>query len=148
MPKPILVSDAVVEVSFGTDSQLGASPTPASPSTAYTCQAKSLRASIQSSTIDISTLCSDVIETLETRKTGTLEIELYVDATTGPIFRDKVGFLCKVEVDLDGAGSIAGMTKIYNGLVTDATLNLTPGEVSTETATITLGGFGFTTVVS
>ena len=148
MPKPILVSDAVVEVSFGTDSQLGASPTPASPSTAYTCQAKSLRASIQSSTIDISTLCSDVIETLETRKTGTLEIELYVDSTTGPIFRDKVGFLCKVEVDLDGAGSIAGMTKIYNGLVTDATLNLTPGEVSTETATITLGGFGFTTVTS
>ena len=148
MPKPILVSDAVVEVSFGTDSQLGASPTPASPSTAYTGQAKSLRASIQSSTIDISTLCSDVIETLETRKTGTLEIELYVDSTTGPIFRDKVGYLCKVEVDLDGAGSIAGMTKIYNGLVTDATLNLTPGEVSTETATITLGGFGFTTVTS
>ena len=148
MPKPILVSDAVVEVSFGTDSQLGSSPTPASPTTAYTCQAKSLRASIQSSTIDISTLCSDVIETLETRKTGTLEIELYVDATTGPIFRDKVGFLCKVEVDLDGAGSIAGMTKIYNGLVTDATLNLTPGEVSTETATITLGGFGFTSVTS
>ena len=148
MPKPILVSDAVVEVSFGTDSQLGSSPVPAAPTTAYTCQAKSLRASIQSSTIDISTLCSDVIETLETRKTGTLEIELYVDATTGPIFRDKVGFLCKVEVDLDGAGSIAGMTKIYNGLVTDATLNLTPGEVSTETATITLGGFGFTTVTS
>ena len=148
MPKPILVSDAIVEISFGTDSQLGASPTPASPSTAYTCQAKSLRASIQSSTIDISTLCSDVIETLETRKTGTLEIELYVDATTGPIFRDKVGFLCKVEVDLDGAGTVASMTKTFNGLVTDATLNLTPGEVSTETATITLGGFGFTTVVS
>ena len=148
MPKPILVSDAIVEISFGTDSQLGASPVPAAPSTGYTCQAKSLRASIQSSTIDISTLCSDVIETLETRKTGTLEIELYVDATTGPIFRDKVGYLCKVEVDLDGAGSIAGMTKIYNGLVTDATLNLTPGEVSTETATITLGGFGFTSVTS
>ena len=148
MPKPILVSDAVVEVSFGTDSQLGASPTPASPSTAYTCQAKSLRASIQSSTIDISTLCSDVIETLETRKTGTLEIELYVDSTTGPIFRDKVGFLCKVEVDLDGAGTVASMTKTFNGLVTDATLNLTPGEVSTETATITLGGFGFTSVTS
>ena len=148
MPKPILVSDAVVEVSFGTDSQLGASPTPASPSTAYTCQAKSLRASIQSSTIDISTLCSDVIETLETRKTGTLEIELYVDSTTGPIFRDKVGYLCKVEVDLDGAGTVASMTKTFNGLVTDATLNLTPGEVSTETATITLGGFGFTSVTS
>jgi hypothetical protein len=148
MPKPILVSDAVVEISFGTDPQLGASPTPAAPSTGYTCQSKSLRASIQSSTIDISTLCSDVIETLETRKTGTVEIELYVDATTGPIFRDKVGYLCKVEVDLDGAGTVSSMTKTFNGLVTDATLNLTPGEVSTETATISLGGFGFTTVVS
>jgi hypothetical protein len=135
MPAPILVSNATVEVSFGTDAQLGASPTPASPSTAYTCQSKSVRA-------------STVIETLETRKTGTLEIELYVDKTTGPIFRDKVGYLCKVEIDLDGAGTVASMTKIYNGLVTDATINLTPGEVSTETATITLGGFGFTTVVS
>jgi hypothetical protein len=148
MPAPILVSNATVKVSFGTDAQLGASPTPASPSTAYTCQSKSVRASIQSSTIDLSTLCSTVIETLETRKTGTLEIELYVDKTTGPIFRDKVGFLCKVEIDLDGAGTVASMTKIYNGLVTDATINLTPGEVSTETATITLGAFGFTTVVS
>jgi hypothetical protein len=148
MPKPILVSNATVKVSFGTDAQLGASPTPSAPSTAYTCQAKSVRASIQSSTIDISTLCSTVVETLETRKTGTLEIELYVDSTTGPIFRDKVGYLCKVEVDLDGAGSVSAMTKIYNGLVTDATTNLTPGEVSTETATVSLGGFGFTTVVS
>lgn len=148
MPKPILVSDAVVEISFGDTAQLGADPVPDAPSTGYTCQAKSLRASIQSSTIDISTLCSDVIETLETRKTGTLEIELYVDATTGPIFRDKVGYLCKVEVDLDGAGTVGAMTKTFNGLVTDATLSLTPGEVSTETATISLGGFGFTTVVS
>lgn len=148
MPTPILVSNATVKVSFGTDPQLGAQPTQFTASTAYTCQAKSLRASIQSSTIDISTLCSTVVETLETRKTGTLELELYVDKTTGPIFRDKVGYLCKVEVDLDGAGTVSSMTKTYNGLVTDATTNLTPGEVSTETATLSLGGFGFTTVVS
>jgi len=42
----------------------------------------------------------------------------------------------------------SSMTKIYNGLVTDATTNLTPGEVGTRPQRLALVGFGFTTVVS
>jgi len=56
MPTPLLASDATIKVSFGTDAQTGASPVPAAPSTAYQCQAKSLRASVQASTIDLSVL--------------------------------------------------------------------------------------------
>jgi hypothetical protein len=148
MPTPLIASDATLKVSFGTDSQLGASPTPAAPTTAYECQAKSVRATVQSSTIDISTLCSTTVATLGTRKTGSLELEVYIDKTSGPIFQPKVGFLCKVELDLDGAGLVAANKIIYNGLVTDVAIAATPGEVSTENVTIALGAFGFTTVTS
>ena len=84
MPVPLIASDATLKVSFGTDAQLGASPTPAAPTTAYECQAKSVRATVQSSTIDISTLCSTTVATLGTRKTGSLEMEVYNMNTNRP----------------------------------------------------------------
>jgi len=146
MPTPLLASDATIKVSFGTDAQTGASPVPASPSTAYQCQAKSLRASVQASTIDLSVLCSTIVETLATRKTGSLELEVYIDKTNGPLFQPKVGYLTKIEVDLDGAGSVGANKITYNGLVTDVSINETPGEVATENVTVSLGGFGFSTV--
>jgi hypothetical protein len=148
MPTPLIASDATLKVSFGTDAQLGASPTPAAPTTAYECQAKSVRATVQSSTIDISTLCSTTVATLGTRKTGSLEMEVYIDKTNGPVFQPKVGYLAKVELDLDGAGAVGGNKITYNGLVTDVAIGTTPGEVSTENVTIALGAFGFTTVTS
>lgn len=147
MPTPLIASDGTLKVSFGTDPQLGASPTPAAPTVAYECQAKSIRASVQSSTIDLSTICSTTVATVATRKTGSLEMEVYVDKTSGPIFQPKIGYLCKVEVDLDGAGGAVGNNKVtYQGLVTDAAIGVTPGEADTETVTIALGAFGFTAV--
>jgi len=148
MPTPLIASDATIKVSFGTDAQTGASPVPAAPTVAYQCQTKSFRASVQSSTIDLSTICSTTVETLGTRKTGTLEIEVYIDKTTGPIFQPKVGFLAKIELDMDGAGSVGANKIIYNGLVTDVAIAETPGEVPTENVTVQLGAFGFSTVTS
>lgn len=148
MPTPLIASDATIKVSFGTDAQTGASPVPAAPSTAYQCQTKSIRASVQSSTIDLSTICSTTVETLGTRKTGSLEMEVYIDKTTGAVFQPKVGYLAKVELDMDGAGTVGGNKITYNGLVTDVSISETPGEVPTESVTIQLGAFGFTTVTS
>jgi len=54
--------------------------------------------------------------------------------------------LTKIEVDLDGAGSVGANKITYNGLVTDVAINETPGEVATENVTVSLGGFGFSTV--
>lgn len=146
MPVPLLVKDVLVEVSFGTTAQGGATPVPPDPVTAdpnYECQAKSLRVSIQSSTVDLSTLCSSTNEVFETRKAGSLDMDVWVDKTAGPIFQGKVGWLCKVKVTL---GSTAGSIKTFNGLVTDVTLNMTPGEVQTESVTIALGAWGFTSI--
>ncbi len=146
MPVPLLVKDVLVEVSFGTTAQGGATPVPPDPVTAdpnYECQARNLRVSIQSSTIDLSTLCSSTNEVFETRKAGTLDMDVWVDKTAGPIFQGKVGWLCKVKVTL---GSTAGSIKTFNGLVTDVTLNMAPGEVQTESVSIALGAWGFTSI--
>lgn len=146
MPKPILVSDCLIEVKFATSDQLGATPTTwAASATTLQCQAKSVRASIQSVTQDISTLCSDTVELLGVKKQGTLEIELWVDAALGPIFRDKVNWLCQVKVTLT---STAGSILYYQGLVADTSINLTPGDVEMENVTIQLGAWGLTAVTT
>lgn len=144
MPQPVLVSDATVEISFGTDPQSvgGAGSIPATPTTDYQCLATSVRVSISGRTIDLSTLCSTTEATFQTGQTGTLEIELYVDDTNGPVFLYKEGYLCKVKIVPGGSGS----TLTYQGLVTDVSNTFTPGEVERETATIKLGAFGFSAV--
>lgn len=146
MPQPVLVSDVVVDISFGSNSQAagGAGSIPASPTANFECQARSLTATITARTQDLTTLCSETEATFTTGLTGTLDIELYVDESTGPIFLGKTGYLCKVSVNMGGAGG----TIIYQGLVTDETQTYTPGEVEMESATIKLGAFGFTAVSS
>jgi len=144
MPQPVLVSDATVEVSFGVDPQStgGAGSIPATPTNDIQCLATSVRVSISGRTIDLSTLCSTTEATFQTGQTGTLELELYVDDTQGPVFLYKEGYLCKVKIIPGGSGS----TLTYQGLVTDVTNTFAPGEVERETATIKLGAFGFTAV--
>jgi len=142
---PVLVNGATVKISFGTVSQAtgGATAVPAAPTVSYTCYAKSFKASIGSQTIDLSTLCSNIDAVFETRKSGTVDIELYVDKVDGPIFRDKVGFLCKILVDLT---TTTGGTFTYAGLVTDQSISLDPNNVEMESATIKLGAFGLTSI--
>ena len=70
-------------------------------------------------------------------------MELYIDKDAGPIFRDKVGFLCKVLVDLT---TTTGATFTYAGLVSEQSVSLEPGGVEIETASIKLGAFGLTSI--
>ncbi len=79
-----------------------------------------------------------------TTQAGTVNLELYIDNTTGPLFTSKLGFGCEIDVDLDGAASVAGNVVKYFGMVTEAGLSLTPEETQTETATIKLGVSGIT----
>ena len=146
MPQPVLVYDAVVEVSIAADPQAtgGAGSLPAAPTANYECQAKSVKATITARTVDLTTLCSETEATFTTGLTGTLDIELYVDEASGPIFVGKTGYLAKVKIDPSGAGA----TLTYQGLITDATATYAPGDVQMENATLKLGAFGFSTVTS
>lgn len=146
MPQPVLVSDIAVAISFGADAQSvgGAGIIPAAPSAQFECQAKTLSATIEARTQDLTTLCSTTEATFTTGLTGTLDIELYVDDTTGPIFLGKTGYLCKVEVVMGGGGG----TIIYQGLVTTETQTYENNNVEMERASIKLGAFGFNAVAS
>jgi hypothetical protein len=94
--------------------------------------------------VNATSLCSVFEQSLSTTQAGTLNIELYIDNTTGPLFASKLGFGCEVDVDLDGAGSVAGNVVKYFGMVTEAGMSLTAEETDTETATIKLGVSGIT----
>jgi len=144
MPQPVLVSDAAVEISFGDDPQNvgGAGSIPGAPTLNYECQAKSLSVTVEARTIDLTTLCSTTEQTFTTGLTGTLDIELYVDEATGPIFAYKSGYLCKIKVTPSGAGS----TLTYQGLVTTNTQTYENNNVEMESASIKLGAFGFNAV--
>jgi hypothetical protein len=146
MPQPVLVSEALVEISIAADSQAtgGAGSIPTSPTVNYECQAKSVKATVTARTIDLTTLCSETEATFTTGLTGTLDLELYVDDTIGPVFAYKTGFLAYVKITPGGGGT----TLTYHGLITDSSLTYAPGDVEMETATLKLGAFGFTTVYS
>jgi hypothetical protein len=146
MPQPVLVSDVAVEISFGADPQSegGAGSIPSAPSANFECQAKSLSVTVEARTIDLTTLCSTTEQTFTTGLTGTLDIELFVDEATGPIFAYKSGYLCKVTVNPGGAGS----TLTYQGLVTTNTQTYENNNVEMESASIKLGAFGFNAVYS
>jgi hypothetical protein len=146
MPQPVLVSDVTVEISIADDSQAtgGAGSVPATPTANFECQAKSVKASITTRSVDLTTLCSETEATFTTGLTGTLDLELYVDDTIGPVFAYKTGFLCKVKIIPGGSGS----TLTYQGLITDSSLTYTQADVQMENATLKLGAFGFTQVYS
>lgn len=144
MPQPVLVSDALVEISIAADSQAtgGAGSIPAGPTVNFECQAKSVKVTVTARTIDLTTLCSETEATFTTGTTGSLELELFVDDTIGPVFAYYTGYLAKVKITPGGGGS----TLTYQGLVTDSSLTYSPGDVEMETATLKLGAFGFTAV--
>ena len=144
MPQPVLVSDVAVEISFGADPQSdgGAGSIPSAPTANFECQAKSLSVTVEARTIDLTTLCSTTEQTFTTGLTGTLDIELYVDEATGPIFAYKSGYLCKITVAPGGSGS----TLTYQGLVTTNTQTFENNNVEMESASIKLGAFGFNAV--
>jgi hypothetical protein len=146
MPQPVLVSDVTVEISIADDSQAtgGAGSIPATPTVNFECQAKTVKATITARTVDLTTLCSETEATFTTGRTGTLDLELYVDEAQGPVFAYKTGYLCKVTINPGGAGS----TLTYQGLITDSSLTYASSDVEMETAVIKLGAFGFTTVYS
>jgi hypothetical protein len=94
--------------------------------------------------VNATALCAVFEASLPTTQAGTVNLELYIDNTVGPLFQTKVGFGCEIDVDLDGAASVAGNVVKYFGMVTEAGLSLTPEETQTETATIKLGVSGIT----
>jgi hypothetical protein len=145
MSRPLLAKDVTLTVTFTAAALTGdTTALPSTTATSVQCLAKSFSATITQNMINATALCAVFEASLSTTQAGSLSIELYVDSVIGPLFASKLGFGCEIDVDLDGAGSVAGAVIKYFGMVTEAGLSLTPEETQTETATIKLGVSGIT----
>jgi hypothetical protein len=145
MSRPLLAKDVTLTVTFTAAALTGDTTVlPSTTATSVQCLAKSFSATITQNMINATALCAVFEASLSTTQAGSLSIELYVDSVIGPLFASKLGFGCEIDVDLDGAGSVAGAVIKYFGMVTEAGLSLTPEETQTETATIKLGVSGIT----
>lgn len=145
MPAPLLFKTATIQYSFGTDPQNGASPIPPAPTLNMQCRVRNFRVTTTSSTVDLSTVCSSTVESYATRDTGTIEFDFVTDGTDGPIWQPKQNYLTAIKVV---AGSTTVFSRTYKGLVQNVTVDHQPGEVYTESVTIELGAYGFTSIYS
>lgn len=145
MARPLLAKDVTLTITFTAAALTGdTTALPTTTATSIVCLAKSFSSTISMNMVNATALCAVVEASLPTTTTGTVNLELYIDNTVGPLFASKLGFGCEIDVDLDGAGSVAGNVIKYFGMVTEAGLSLTPEETQTETATIKLGVSGIT----
>lgn len=145
MARPLLAKDVTLTITFTAAALTGDTiALPTTTATSVVCLAKSFSATISQNMVNATALCAVYEASLPTTQTGTVNLELYVDSVLGPLFQSKIGYGCEVDVDLDGAGSVAGAVLKYFGMVTEAGLSLTPEETQTETATIKLGVSGIT----
>lgn len=145
MARPLLAKDVTLTITFTAAALTGDTTVlPTTTATSIVCLAKSFSSTISQNMVNATALCAVYEASLPTTQTGTVNLELYIDNTTGPLFQTKVGFGCEIDVDLDGAASVAGNVLKFFGMVTEAGLSLTPEETQTETATIKLGVSGIT----
>ena len=145
MARPLLAKDVTLTITFTAAALTGDTISlPTTTATSVVCLAKSFSTTITQNMVNATALCAVYEASLPTTQAGTVNIELYVDSVLGPLFVSKLGFGCEIDVDLDGAGSVAGAVVKYFGMVTEAGLSLTPEETQTETATIKLGVSGIT----
>ena len=145
MSRPLLAKDVTLTITFTAAALTGDTiALPTTTATSVVCLAKSFSTTISQNMVNATALCAVYEASLPTTQTGTVNIELYVDSVLGPLFTSKLGYGCEIDVDLDGAGSVAGAVLKYFGMVTETGLSLTPEETQTETATIKLGVSGIT----
>jgi hypothetical protein len=145
MARPLLAKDVTLTITFTAAALTGdTTALPTTTATSVVCLAKSFSTTITQNMVNATALCAVYEASLPTTQAGTVNIELYVDSVLGPLFVSKLGYGCEIDVDLDGAGSVAGAVVKYFGMVTEAGLSLTPEETQTETATIKLGVSGIT----
>ena len=147
----LMYNNCTVTIRRSAAIQSGSAPTFSETAITATCFAKSISISKTIGTVDVAGLCDTVQKMQITRKSGTLDIELYVDPVAvasgglgSYIFEGKLGYFVEIAFDADGAA--AGLTSTtYTGVITSTSINVGMDDAITERATITLGVNGFGT---
>lgn len=150
MPK-LMYNNVTITVRRSSAVQSGSTPSFVETALTATCLAKSLSISKTVGTVDVSALCDTVSKAQITKKSGSIDLEVYVNPDAvgsggfgGYLFEGKLGYF--VEITFDGDGGGAGLTATtYTGVITSTSINVANDDALTERATITLGVNGFGT---
>lgn len=106
--------------------------------TAAQCLARSIRRDVSYGTVDLAALCDTSAQQQVTKKSGTVVVELFVDATAGPIFQASNGYYAEsVFTPKTGVTAITDQ-----GVITNTGLSVDVDGALIETITITLGAHG------
>lgn len=138
MPK-LIFNNQTVQIGFSAAAQNQTTPTytdvTASAATT-TCMVKSLAISRTVNQIDLASVCSTAEETFNTRTTGQIDLEIYLDNAVfgGYVFQGRLGFYVRIQFTPTGM-----TTQTYTGVVTNVSSGVEIDGAITEKATIKLG---------
>ena len=132
----IIGEQTTVSVKFGGNALTNASPTWDVTGQDFSSIANSAKLSVSVNTVDTAGLTDTTQRLQVTKAGGTLDIELMVDKTNGPIFFGKEGCYCQITI-LGWAGG--STTKVFSGVITALGESNSKSDASTESATISLG---------
>lgn len=106
--------------------------------TAVQCLARSYKRSVTWATVELSGLCATENQAQVTKKSGTIDLEIFVDKTAGPVFQASGGYYA--EIVFTPASGVTAITDQGVITKTDLTVDIDGGLI--EVITITLGANG------
>lgn len=138
MPK-LIFNNQVVTIGFSAAVQNQTTPTYTDVTVSAattTCNVKSLSISRTVNQIDLASVCSTAEESFNTRTTGQIDIEVYLNQLdfSGYVFQNRIGFYCRITFTPTGM-----TTQTYQGVVTNISSGVEIDGAITEKATIKLG---------
>lgn len=110
------------------------------PEQSINCLARSYKRQVKLASLDLASIADTDEKAFFTRQSGTIEIDIYVDNTTGLAFQEQLYRYCKVTATIPYLG-----TETYwqdEGVISEVSLSQDLDGILSETVTITLGTYG------
>lgn len=136
----ITANNIVISVQISDFTQDGVPTYEFLPNQSINCLARSYKRQVKLGSLDLASIADIEEKAYFTRKSGTVEIDVYVDNTTGLAFQEQLYRYCKVTATIPYFG-----TETYwmdEGVISEVSLSQDLDGILSETVTITLGTYG------
>lgn len=110
------------------------------PQQSINCLARSYNRQVKLASLDLASLADTDEKAFFTRQSGTIEIDIYVDNTTGLAFQEQLYKYCKVTATIPYLGTPTNW--VDEGVISEVSLSQDLDGILSETVTITLGTYG------
>lgn len=110
------------------------------PEQSINCLARSYNRQVKLASLDLASIADTDEKAFFTRQSGTIEIDIYVDNTTGLAFQEQLYKYCKVTATIPYLGTPTNW--VDEGVISEVSLSQDLDGILSETVTITLGTYG------